>query len=114
MSDNPQSETERNRLLEDQTRLMKAQQHLERVLGGGVVDNADHEMGDAGPQAVVGGSAPFGMMSGGRTMKTENSSTPQTPGISHLEAIVLTSTQAMLTDVWNIAKRKRSPETISL
>jgi hypothetical protein len=84
MSDNPQSEMERSRLLEEQNRLMKAQQHLERVLGGGGVDKAGHEMGDVGPQAVIGGSAAFGMMSSGRTIKTESNPAPQTPGMSSL------------------------------
>jgi hypothetical protein len=83
MSDNPQSEMERSRLLEEQTRLMKAQQHLEQVLGGGGVNNADHEMRDAGPQAVSRGNAASGMMSCGK-FKTENISAPQTPGISNL------------------------------
>jgi hypothetical protein len=84
MSDDPQSEIERNRLLEERDRLMKAQQHLERVLGGGGVDNTDQEMDDVGPQEAVGGIADIEMVGRRRTIKTEGTLPPQTPGMSGL------------------------------
>jgi hypothetical protein len=54
MSNDPQSEMERSRLLQEQHRLMQAQQHLERVLGGGAVDDADHEIDGFGPLEATG------------------------------------------------------------
>jgi hypothetical protein len=82
MSDDPQSEMERSRLLREQHRLMQTQQHLERVLGGGAVDDADHEIDDFGPLEATGRSATLEMMSGGTKFKTESSPAPLTPGKS--------------------------------
>jgi hypothetical protein len=52
MSDDPQSELQRSRLLNEQKTLIKAQNHLQRVLGGvgdgggGSGGDADDEMSD--------------------------------------------------------------------
>src|ERR1700728_1358032 len=61
MSDDPQSELQRSRLLNEQKTLIKAQNHLQRVLGGGSGGDADDEMSDVEPKeatdrgAVMGG-----------------------------------------------------------
>ena len=80
MSDDPQSEMERSRLLAEQNRLLKAQQHLEQVLGGGA-GTADLEMSDDGPQATAGHVLHDELMHGGRSIKSDSSPAPQTPGM---------------------------------
>jgi hypothetical protein len=82
MSDDPQSEMERTRLLGEQSRLMKAQQHLERVLGGGNLHDADHEMEDVGPQESTVQDEAAEVMGAGRNMKSESSTVLRTPGES--------------------------------
>jgi hypothetical protein len=81
MSDDPQSEIERTRLLEEQDRLMKAQRHLERVLLGSSVDGSDQQMDNAGPQEAVSRSSATQMANGIEVVKTESSPTPQKSGM---------------------------------
>lgn len=82
MSDDPQSEMERTRLLGEQSRLMKAQQHLERVLGGGNLHDTDHEMEDVKPQESTVQDEAAEVMGAGRNMKSESNPALRTPGES--------------------------------
>jgi hypothetical protein len=113
MSDDPQSEMERNRLLEERDRLMKAQQHLERVLGGGSVEDNDQEMYEVEPQEAVSRITATEMTNGNGMVKTESSRAPQTPGMfGVVETTIISNSPVMLTTTSNTGKRKRSPEMI--
>jgi hypothetical protein len=81
MSDDPQSEIERNRLLEEQDRLMKAQRHLERVLCGSSDDGSDQQMDNVGSQEAVSRNAATQMANGAGVVKTESSPAPQNLGM---------------------------------
>ena len=83
MSDDPQSEMERSRLLGEQNRLLKAQQHLEQVLSGGA-NILDLEMSEEGPQAATGHMVSVEQMGGGKNNKVESTLAPQTPGMFEL------------------------------
>ena len=80
MSDDPQSELQRNRLLNEQKTLIEAQKHLQRVLGGGV--DTDDEMGDVEPKEATSRGAVIGGIKAGRNIKNEVGPAPQTPGTS--------------------------------
>lgn len=113
MSDDPQSEVERTRLLAEHDRLRKAQEHLERVLGGRGVDNADKEVEDVMLQEAVDGSAATDMESGEVLAGSKTNSTPQTPGMPEFAApIVIIPIPSLLTDTGRTGKRKRSPEMV--
>jgi hypothetical protein len=81
MSDDPQSEIERTRLLEEQDRLMQAQRHLERVLRGSSVDGSDQQMDNAGPQEAVSRSAATQKANSTGVVKTESSPASQKSGM---------------------------------
>jgi hypothetical protein len=85
MSDDPQSELQRSRLINEQETLIKAQKHLQQVLGGGGgdggVDN-DDEMSDVEPKEATDRSAVIGEIKAGRDIKAEARPAPQTPGTS--------------------------------
>jgi hypothetical protein len=80
MSDDPQSELQRSRLLNEQKTLIKAQTHLQQVLSGGVDTN--DEMSDVEPKEATDHSAVIGEIKAGRDVKTEAGPAPQTPGTS--------------------------------
>jgi hypothetical protein len=83
MSDDPQSELQRSRLLNEQKTLIKAQQHLQRVLGGGgSSSDADDEMSDVEPKETTDRGGGIGGIQTGRDIKAEVGSAPQTPGTS--------------------------------
>jgi hypothetical protein len=84
MSDDPQSELQRSRLLNEQKTLIKAQNHLQRVLGGGAGagGDADDEMSDVEPKESTDRGAVIGGIKAGRDIKTEVGPAPQTPGMS--------------------------------
>jgi hypothetical protein len=80
MSDDPQSELQRSRLINEQDTLIKAQKHLQRVLGGGV--DTDDEMSDVEPKEATDRGAVIGGIKAGRNIKAEVGPAPQTPGTS--------------------------------
>jgi hypothetical protein len=82
MSDDPQSELQRSRLLNEQKTLIKAQNHLQRVLGGGSGGDADDEMSDVEPKEATDRGAVIRRIKAGRDIKTEVGPAPQTPGTS--------------------------------
>jgi hypothetical protein len=83
MSDDPQSELQRSRLLNEQKTLIKAQNHLQRVLGGGGGGgDADDEMSDVEPKEATDRGAVIRGIKAGRDIKTEAGPAPQTPGTS--------------------------------
>jgi hypothetical protein len=86
MSDDPQSELQRSRLLNEQKTLIKAQNHLQRVLGGGGGGggDADDEMSDVEPREATDRGAIIGGIRARRDIKTEVGPAPQTPGRSRL------------------------------
>ena len=79
MSDDPQSELQRSRLINEQETLIKAQKHLQRVLGG--VDT-DDEMSDVEPKEATDRGAVIGGKKTGRNIKAEVGPAPKTPGTS--------------------------------
>jgi hypothetical protein len=86
MSDDPQSELQRSRLLNEQKTLIKAQNHLQRVLGGGGSGgDADDEMSDVEPKEATDRGAVIGGIKAGRDIKTEVGPAPQTPGTSRFQ-----------------------------
>jgi hypothetical protein len=114
MSDDPQSEIERNRLLEERDRLMKAQQHLERVLGRSSVDDNDPEMDGVRSQEAAHQITTTDMTNGKRMIKKESRPAPQTPGMfGVVDLTFISNTPTTLTTTSNTGKRKRSPEIIS-
>ena len=83
MSDDPQSEVDKIRLIEELNRLHKAKQHLERVLGGG------HEMDDtdaADASEQIG--ADDVSMDGTTNIKMEQGTAQQTRGRSGLKKLL--------------------------
>ena len=82
MSDDPQSELQRSRLLNEQKTLIKAQNHLQRVLGGVGDADADDEMSDVEPKEATDRGAVIGETKAGRDIKAEVGPAPQTPGMS--------------------------------
>jgi hypothetical protein len=80
MSDDPQSELQRSRLINEQETLIKAQKHLQQVLGGGV--DTDDEMSDVEPKEATDRGAVIGEIKAGRDIKAEAGPAPQTPGTS--------------------------------
>ena len=84
MSDDPQSEKDQSYLLAEQTRLLKAQQHLEQVLSGGA-GTADLEMHDVGPQTSEDHTSHVEQMHEERSIKADISPAPLTPGTFELQ-----------------------------
>jgi len=80
MSDDPQSELQRSRLIKEQETLIKAQKHLQQVLGGG--GDTDDEMGDVEPKEATDRGAGIGGIKAGKNIKAEVGPAPQTPGTS--------------------------------
>lgn len=85
MSDDPRSEIERSRLLEERNRLMEAQTHLERVLSSDDIHDTDQEKDDVGAQEAAARNAAIEVIRGGKTVKTESSRAPPTSGMSRLQ-----------------------------
>jgi hypothetical protein len=82
MSDDPQSEQRRSRLLNERKTLIKAQNHLQRVLGsngGGGNAGADDGMRDMEPKEATDRGAVVRGIKAGRDIKTEVGPAPQTP-----------------------------------
>lgn len=80
MSDDPQSELQRSRLINERETLIKAQKHLQQVLGGSV--DTDDEMSDVEPTEATDRGAVTGGIKAGKNVKAEVGPAPQTPGTS--------------------------------
>jgi hypothetical protein len=111
MSDDPQSELQRSRLLNEQKTLIKAQNHLQRVLGGsgGGGGDADDEMSDVEPKEATNRGAVIGEISRLRLVPLLKLQVGPDSRSDCRDQCPTTADRFL-----DIGKRKRSPETILL